>query len=310
MSVEGFYDQQKDMVRRLFEVELIENTKLYPINTPKPRNVSVEDYIARVETINDCIPFVDISAVKYTDRELIRSVIMQKVPGGLCSSLLRAWNNNITSIEALTAKLVSIETADNEEQKEKVTHLTRRISPSRNGILSIDKAMTEELDLGGKIMKEAEAVTIIERTISKVDLLVVEITALIHLKSERTKEKYSWWNQIYFSFLQRNNTIHTMMIVYCHQVGNVTVMLSNRAKKVRFQEIAKATTLKEEHSLIINRSLPWLSNRIKKGKIEKSEHLWNFRSQIQKVYIYDIWDCWTSAAPIISSAKNWWSNMI
>ena len=273
MSVEGFYDQQKDMVRRLFEVELIENTKLYPINTPKPRNVSVENYIARVETINDCIPFVDISAVKYTDRELIRSVIMQKVPGGLCSSLLRAWNNNITSIEALTAKLVSIETADNEEQKEKVTHLTRRISPSRNGILSIDKAMTEELDLGGKIMKEAEAVTIIERTISKVDLLAVEITALIHLKSERTKEKYSWWNQIYFSFLQRNNTIHTMMIVYCHQVGNVTVMLSNRAKKVRFQEIAKATTLKEEHSLIINRSLPWLSNRIKKGKIEKSEHL-------------------------------------
>lgn len=51
--------------------------------------------------------------------------------------------------------------------------------------------MTEELDLGGKIMKEAEAVTIIERTISKVDLLAVEITALIHLKSERTKEKYS-----------------------------------------------------------------------------------------------------------------------
>ena len=62
-------------------------------------------------------------------------------------------------------------------------------------------------------MKEAEAVTIIERTIVKVDLLVVEITALILLKSERMKEKYLYWNEIYFPFLQRNNTIYLMMTV-------------------------------------------------------------------------------------------------
>lgn len=105
------------MVRRMFEEELIENTKAYLISTPKPRQMAVEDYVARVETLNNYMAFMDIGATKFTEREIIRSVIMQKIPGGWRSSLLRAGNNNATSIESLLTKLVPIETTDNEEQK-------------------------------------------------------------------------------------------------------------------------------------------------------------------------------------------------
>ena len=55
------------MVHRPFEVELIENPIEYLINTPKPRNISVEDYMSRVETINDYIPFMDIRLLKFTE---------------------------------------------------------------------------------------------------------------------------------------------------------------------------------------------------------------------------------------------------
>jgi len=82
---------------------------------PKPRKVLVEDYVTRVETINNYIPYMDIDTTKLTERELIRSVVMQKIPGGSCLSLLYTGNNNITSIETLTAKLIPIETASNKE---------------------------------------------------------------------------------------------------------------------------------------------------------------------------------------------------
>ena len=119
LSVEGFEDYQKELVESLFEDELIENTKAFLINTPKPRNLNVEDYVSRVETINNYIPYMAVGAVKYTEREMIRSVIMQRVPSNWRCSLLRAGNNNVTTIEALVSKLVPIETADNEEQKRK-----------------------------------------------------------------------------------------------------------------------------------------------------------------------------------------------
>ena len=117
LSVTGFEDFQKELVERLFEDELIENTKAFLINTPKPKYLSVEDYISRIETINNYIPLMAIGAVKYTERELIRSVIMQRVPSNWRCSLLRAGNNNVATIESLTSKLIPIETADNEEQK-------------------------------------------------------------------------------------------------------------------------------------------------------------------------------------------------
>ena len=62
---------------------------------------------------------MDVGAVKYTKLELIRSVIMQKVPGGWLSGLLRARNNNVISIEVLIVNLVPIEIADSEDQKRK-----------------------------------------------------------------------------------------------------------------------------------------------------------------------------------------------
>lgn len=42
----------------------------------------VEDYILRVETINNYISSMNIGAVTFTERELIRLVIMQRIPAG------------------------------------------------------------------------------------------------------------------------------------------------------------------------------------------------------------------------------------
>ena len=44
--------------------------------------MSVDDYVSRVETINKYISFMDIGVTGFTERELIRSVIMQRIPPG------------------------------------------------------------------------------------------------------------------------------------------------------------------------------------------------------------------------------------
>lgn len=60
---------------------------------------------------------MDIGVAGFTERELIRSVIMQRIPPGWRSSLLRSGNNNVRTIEDMISYLIPIETADSEEQK-------------------------------------------------------------------------------------------------------------------------------------------------------------------------------------------------
>ena len=114
MGVEAFFDHQRMLVSKIFELELIENTKAYMMNTNKPRNMTVEKYVRRVQTINNYIPWMDIGAVPLTERELIRSVLMRKIPSSWRSSLLRSGNNNINNIKELISKLIPIETDERE----------------------------------------------------------------------------------------------------------------------------------------------------------------------------------------------------
>ena len=79
-----------------------------------------------------------IEAVKYTQRELIHSVIIQRVPSNWRCSLLRAGINNVTTIESLTSNLSPIKTGDNEEQKRRKKRNEKDYKLGKQSIFQID----------------------------------------------------------------------------------------------------------------------------------------------------------------------------
>ena len=69
-------------------------------------------------------------------------------------------------------------------REEGIPDLARKTIISHNGTQRTGIIMTKGLNLEDKTMTEVEDVTMIGKTISKVNLLVVEIIALIHLRNK------------------------------------------------------------------------------------------------------------------------------
>ena len=74
--VENFRNNQKKLVKYTLSEEAIEDLKTCLQNTKKPRKMRVDNYIRKVKTLNNYIPYMDNGAVKLTEREMIKQVVL------------------------------------------------------------------------------------------------------------------------------------------------------------------------------------------------------------------------------------------
>ena len=76
-GVSNFETNQKSLIKASLDEEAIEDLKTYLQNQKKPRNMRIDNYIRRVKTLNNYIPLMDNGAIKLTERELIRQVVLK-----------------------------------------------------------------------------------------------------------------------------------------------------------------------------------------------------------------------------------------
>lgn len=99
--------------------DAIESIKRYLEETKKPTSMKVENYTRRVKMLNNYIPLMEIGAIKLTERELIKQVVLKGTLIKWTLNLKRANNHNLASLAALQSLLKPIEEADDSEQKHK-----------------------------------------------------------------------------------------------------------------------------------------------------------------------------------------------
>ena len=117
-GVQAFYSQQTALVSKSLDEDAEEITKEYLQNTKKPRSQKIENYIRRVKTINNYIPLMKNGAQKFTERELIKTVILKTIPNKWLQDLKRANNHNLTTLEAFQTVLTPIEEANEDDQQD------------------------------------------------------------------------------------------------------------------------------------------------------------------------------------------------
>ena len=61
----------------------------------------IENYIRRVKTLNNYIPFMDNGAIKLTERQMIRQVALKGIPVTWNLSLKRSNNHNYRTLADL-----------------------------------------------------------------------------------------------------------------------------------------------------------------------------------------------------------------
>ena len=88
------------MVKALNE-DAVELIKSYLQETKKPRSMKVENYIRRVKTLNNYIPLMELGAVKLTERELIKHVVLKGIPIKWTIDLKRANSYRSTLLSTL-----------------------------------------------------------------------------------------------------------------------------------------------------------------------------------------------------------------
>jgi len=117
-GVEAFYLQQTALVSKSLDEDAVEMTNEYLQYTKKPRSQKIENYIRRVKNVNNYIPLMKQGAQKLTERELIKTVIVKKIPNKWLQDLKRANNHNLATLEELQSVLKPIEEADESDQQE------------------------------------------------------------------------------------------------------------------------------------------------------------------------------------------------
>lgn len=70
-------ENQLTLVAESLDKDSIETAKKYLQETKKPRSIKIEKYFQRVKTINNYIHFMEIGAVKLTEIELIKTVVLK-----------------------------------------------------------------------------------------------------------------------------------------------------------------------------------------------------------------------------------------
>ena len=117
-GVQAFYSQQTALVSKSLDEDAVEITKEYLQDTKKPRSQKIENYIRRVKTVNNYIPLIKTGSQKLTESELIKTVILKKIPNKWLQDLRRANNHNLATLEELHSVLKPIEEADESDQQE------------------------------------------------------------------------------------------------------------------------------------------------------------------------------------------------
>ena len=125
--MQDFYDQQKRLVTKSLDKDAVEVTKEYLQDTKKPRSQKIESYIRWIKTVNNYIPLMKEEAQKLTERELIKTVILETTPNKWLQVLKRANNHNLSTIEEFQIVLNPIEEADKNDQDSS----RQRIKPTR-----------------------------------------------------------------------------------------------------------------------------------------------------------------------------------
>ena len=111
-GVANFETNQKSLIKASLDEEAIKDLKTYLQNQKNPRNIRIDNYIQRVKTLNNYIPFIDNGTIKLTEREMIRQVMLKGIPVTWYLNLKRASNHNCTTLADLQMVLKPFEEAD------------------------------------------------------------------------------------------------------------------------------------------------------------------------------------------------------
>ena len=99
-SVENFYRNQKLLAERELDEECVETLKTYLGDTKKPRKMKIDAFIRRAKTLNNYLPQMNTRAVKLTEREMLKLVVLKNIPTSWALDLRRANNHNkLTLVE-------------------------------------------------------------------------------------------------------------------------------------------------------------------------------------------------------------------
>ena len=125
-GVANFETNQKSLIKASLDEEAIKDLKTYLQNQKNPRNIRIDNYIQRVKTLNNYIPFIDNGTIKLTEREMIRQVMLKGIPVTWYLNLKRASNHNCTTLADLQMVLKPFEEADEvvrkfADQKKKIS---------------------------------------------------------------------------------------------------------------------------------------------------------------------------------------------
>ena len=100
-GVSNFETNQKSLIKASLDEEVIEDLKTYLQNQKKPRNMRIDNYIRSVKTLNNYIPLMDNGAIKLTEREMIRQVVLKGIPVTWNLNLKRANNHNLKRVKVV-----------------------------------------------------------------------------------------------------------------------------------------------------------------------------------------------------------------
>ena len=76
---QAFFHSQTNLVSKLLVEVVVEITKDFLQQTKKPRNQKIENHIRRVKAINNYIPLMKGGSQNLTERELIKTVILNTI---------------------------------------------------------------------------------------------------------------------------------------------------------------------------------------------------------------------------------------
>ena len=99
-EVDTSFENQMSLVAELLDEDAIETIKNCLQETKKAWSIKIDIYIRRIKILNNCIPFMDKGAVKLTERELIQTVVLKKIPVKRTLDLNRTNNYNLETVAA------------------------------------------------------------------------------------------------------------------------------------------------------------------------------------------------------------------
>lgn len=115
-EVDIFFENQISLVTESLDKDPIETIESYLQETNKPRTIKIENYIRRVKTLNN-YPLIETGAVKLTERELIKTVVLKTISVKWTLDVKRAIDHNLATLAELQSVLKPIEEANESEEE-------------------------------------------------------------------------------------------------------------------------------------------------------------------------------------------------